>query len=72
MEKKTLQMIFKTTEGANLTVNLGDLKEDLTDSEVATVMDEIVANQLFASNKGPVVAKNKAQIVTQSVAELAV
>lgn len=72
MEKKILQMIFKTQDGSAMTLSLGDLKENLTESEVSTVMDEIVAKRLFASNKGAVAAKDKARFVTQTVEEIAI
>lgn len=49
---KKLNMVFKTDEGKEVTIALPDPKDDLTRGQVVAVMDQIIAKEIFTSNKG--------------------
>jgi hypothetical protein len=49
---KKLNMVFKTDEGKEVTIVLPDPKDDLTKAQVVAVMDQIIAKEIFTSNKG--------------------
>ena len=69
--KKVLEMTFRNTVGKEITLSLADPKDDLTLAQVNTVMDDIVAKNIFttASGGGDLTEKVKAVVrVTDSVA----
>ena len=69
--KKVLEMTFRNVAGKEVTLSLADPKDDLTLAQVNTVMDDIVAKNIFttASGGGDLTERIKAVIrVTDSVA----
>lgn len=68
---KTLEMIFKTQGGRSVTVAVKDPKEGLTLAEVQTVMNTIIAKNIFSSTSGDLVAVQEAQIRQLAITELA-
>ncbi|MDF2635283.1 MAG: hypothetical protein K0R78_2157 [Pelosinus sp.] len=55
---KTLEMVFRSEGGKDVTLSIADPKENLTLAEVRTVMEDIIAKQVFESKTG-----NLSQIV---------
>lgn len=64
-----LSMRFITTSGDIATVSVRNAKEDLTQAEVNTLMDTIVAGDVFEVKGGSIAAKKDAKLVdTQETA----
>ncbi|AEF94489.1 hypothetical protein Desca_1641 [Desulfotomaculum nigrificans CO-1-SRB] len=67
---KTLELIFVNMAGDKVTMRVTDPREDIQESEVRTVMDEIVASDVFTSSGGSLTGVAGARLVTRDVAEL--
>ena len=65
MVTKTLVMTFKNEGGKNVNLSLRGIKDTLTDSEIKSAMDTIIAKDLFISSGGKLIEKVDAQIVTK-------
>ncbi len=48
---KTLELVFRTSAGNEVTLSLPDPKDDLTLAEAQTVMQDIITRNIFV-NKG--------------------
>ncbi len=68
---ETLQMIFSNFEGRNSTVSVSDPDPAITALDVETVMDSILARNVFQTSGGDLVDKVRAQIVSRTVDTLA-
>lgn len=69
MTTEVLEMIFLNTAGAKYTIQLPFPKTGLTGSEIADVMDTIIAKNIFESKMLPLTQKHSARIVTREVTE---
>ncbi|MEL1135912.1 DUF2922 domain-containing protein [Desulfitobacterium sp. THU1] len=49
---KVLRLTFATSGGKNLTITLPNPREDLTKAEIETVMDMILAKNIFFTSDG--------------------
>lgn len=67
---KTLEMIFVNTAGDKVTLRVVDPRDTITENEVRTVMDQVVAKDIFTSSGGSLTGIAGARIVTRDVAEL--
>lgn len=67
---KTLEMVFTTTGGKEVTVAVKDPKDGLTLAAVQTVMDTIIARNIFTSTSGDLVSAKEAQIRVLAITEL--
>lgn len=67
---KTLELIFVNAVGDKVTLRITDPRDDITEAEVRTVMDQIVAKNIFTSSGGNLVGVAGARLVTRDVAEL--
>lgn len=67
---RTLEMIFTTEGGKEVTVAVKDPKEGLTLTAVQTVMDTIIARNVFSSTSGDLVTAKEAQIRQLAITEL--
>ena len=65
MIEKTLSMSFKNTAGKKSTLSIKDIKEDVLDEDVASLMDLIIDNNLIKNNGVFLSEKVSAQIVTK-------
>ncbi len=63
-ESKKLVMIFKNSVGKKVSISIEDPRDDLTEEEIKTVMDLIVAKNVFKKNNYAFVEAVEAQIVT--------
>ena len=68
---KTLEMIFATGSGKEVTVAVKDPKDGLTLAEVQAVMATIIAKNVFSSTSGDLVTAKEAQIRQLAITELA-
>lgn len=67
---KTLEMVFVNAAGDKVTLRLADPRDDIQETEVRTVMDQVVAKNIFNSAGGSLVGVAGARIVSRDVAEL--
>ena len=67
---KTLEMIFATESGKEVTVAVKDPKDGLTLAEVQAVMNTIIARNIFSSTSGDLVTAKEAQIRQLAITEL--
>jgi hypothetical protein len=64
---RTLQMIFRNSEGRNVTVSVPDARADLQPAEVETEMSEIIGRNIFQTSGGDILEAVKAQVVSRQV-----
>ncbi|CVK21880.1 DUF2922 domain-containing protein [Sporomusa sphaeroides] len=67
---RTLEMVFTTAAGKEVTVAVKDPKEGLTLAEVQAVMESIIARNIFVSTSGDLVSVKEAQIRQLAITEL--
>jgi len=67
---RVLEMTFNTELGASKTLRVVDAKEPLSGPAVATVMDSIIAANIFSGTGGELTGKIKALIVTTTSADV--
>lgn len=63
-ENKKLVMIFKNSADKKVTISIEDPKDDLTEAQIKSAMDTIVAKNVFKKNDYALVEAVEAQIVT--------
>ena len=68
---ETLQLIFSNVEGRNTTISVGDPDPEITALDVETVMDSVIARNVFNTSGGDINGKVRAQIVSRTVDTLA-
>ena len=66
----TLNMVFLTSGGKKTTFSIADVKSSLTDAEVNTLMQAILAQNIFTTSSGDLVSKSSAAIVAKTVTEV--
>ncbi|MDF2674699.1 MAG: hypothetical protein K0R09_2967 [Clostridiales bacterium] len=69
---KTLQMVFQNQTGKNVSISIGEVKDAITSEEIKTLMQLIVAKNIFESTGGDLTTIMSADIVTRDVQEMAV
>lgn len=67
---RTLEMIFLNETGKEITVAVKDPKDGLTLAAVQTVMNTIIAKNVFSSTGGDLVSVKEAQIRQLAITEL--
>ncbi|WP_425448010.1 DUF2922 domain-containing protein [Dethiothermospora halolimnae] len=72
MADKRLEMTFKNEADKRTTISIDNPRDDITDAEVQTAMNDIIAKNIFNSSGGNLVGIYKARIVTTAVEELTV
>lgn len=63
----TLSMVFITERGAKSSLSISGIKPTLTKAEIDTLMDTIVAKNVFLTTTGALEKKESAQIVAKTV-----
>ena len=63
----TLSMVFGTEFGLKTTLSINDVKSDITQIEVDSLMDTIITNNVFTVASGALVSKVSAQLVSRQV-----
>lgn len=59
---KTLEMVFRNASGKEVTLNVVEARDDLTLAEVKTVMEDIIAKNIFTTKTGDLVQMVEARI----------
>jgi hypothetical protein len=72
MVDKNLVMTFLNEEGSKASITVPSVRDNLTELEVAAVMDAIIARNIFTSSGGDLVTKHAAQVTEKSVTALVV
>lgn len=67
---KRLVMSFSTTEGSSTSISLDEPKDGLTESEVRTVMENIINKNIFNTGKGDVAGIKTAEVITTTTETL--
>ena len=60
----TLSMTFITETGEKANLSLSEVRDDLTEEDVFSLMDTTIENDIFESKKGALTAKYSA-VITQ-------
>ena len=68
----TLNMVFLTTTGKKVTFAVTDAKSDLTAAQAKTLMNLIIAQNIFTTSAGDFASISSATLVSKKVTELAV
>ena len=72
MLTKRLEMTFQNTVGKNVTVSIAEPKDTLTDVDVKTAMESILAGNYFQTAGGDLVAIVGARITSRDSNDLTV
>ncbi|MGG7141884.1 DUF2922 domain-containing protein [Clostridium nigeriense] len=70
MIQRTASMSFKDAAGKKYTVSIKDIKEDVEDVAVVSLMDTIINNNLIKTENGDLVEKQAAQVVVKDTTEI--
>jgi len=65
-------MNFLTDQGRKVSIRFKEVKEDIDELSVVTVMDTIIEKNVFATTSGNIKIKDSAQIVDTTVEELSI
>jgi len=68
---KTLEMVFRNESGKEVTISLLEPKDNLTLAAVNTVMQDMIAKNIFSTKTGDLVQIVEARIRSNDVAVLA-
>ena len=63
----TLSMTFLTDAGVKSTLTISDVKPDITEAQVNTLMDVILAKNIFMTRSGVFAHKDSAQLTAKTV-----
>lgn len=63
----TLSMTFLTSSGEKSTLNVSGVKTDITKEAINSLMDIIIAKDVFVTNSGNLVKKSGAQVTQRQV-----
>ena len=66
----SLQMVFITEIGEKSSLTISEVRPDLTNDDVVTLIDAIISNNIFSTNKGDLVSKYSAQVVQRDVTKI--
>ena len=66
----TLNMVFLTAGGKKTTFSITDVKNNLTEAQVNTLMKNILKENIFTTSSGDLVSKSSASIVAKTVTEV--
>jgi len=72
MANKNLVMSFMNEAGKKTSITLNGVREDVTQAEVAAVMDTMIAKNIFQSSGGDLKIKDSAQLVERTVDNITV
>lgn len=70
--EKTLQMVFQNQVGKNVSINIAQVKDELTDQEVKALMQLIISKNIFETSGGNLITIMSANVVAKDVQELSV
>lgn len=62
-QTKRLLMTFKTTDDKKISLSVDDPREDVTEAEIKSAMDLVVAKNIFAPNGADIISAVEAKVV---------
>ena len=62
-----LSMIFLTEQGSKLTLSINGVKPGITQAQVNSLMDVILAKNIFLPSSGALVSKNDAKLTERKI-----
>lgn len=70
----TLNLVFATSGGKNVTFSITDVKSDLKtiETEADALMDSMIAKNIFTTSSGDLISKVSASLVERKVTKLTV
>lgn len=69
---RSLRMVFLNEAGKNVSINIAGIKDTITTEETKSLMQLIVAKNIFESTGGNLVSIVSADIIAREVQEIAV
>lgn len=69
---KTLAMNFLNEGGKKTSIRVNNVKDNVTEAEVKSAMDVIIAKNIFTSTGGELKAKDSAELVDKTSTEFKV
>ena len=63
----SLSMTFLNASGSKSSLSISGIRPDITKDEVNTLMDTIIAKNIFTTDSGDLVAKSSAQLTQRQV-----
>jgi len=70
MNNAKLEMEFLDSAGKKFKLTIDNPREDITGEEIKTVMDNIVARNVFSTTSGDIVSANGARLITTTVQDM--
>lgn len=70
--EKTLQMVFQNAAGKNVTMNLSNVKDNVTATEIKGVMEMIISKNVLSSTGGDLKSIVSASVVSRDVEAITV
>lgn len=70
MATKRLEMVFKNQKDKTTRMSLDNPREDITDAEIKSAMENVVAANIFETADGDIVSIASARIVSTDVQEI--
>lgn len=67
---KTLQLQFETALGKNITISVDEPKSNLTETDLQTGIQAIIASNAFQSDGSPLAVIKSAKVVDRTVTEI--
>ncbi|VYT79600.1 DUF2922 family protein [Clostridium tertium] len=72
MIQRTATLAFKDVSGKKHSINIKDVKEDVEDSKIVSLMDSIINKSLIKTEAGDLVEKQSAQVVTKETTKITI
>ncbi len=68
----TLNMVFATSGGKNVTFSISDVKSDLNETKTKALMDSMILKNIFTTSSGDLISKVSAALVEKKVTKFTV
>ena len=68
---KTLELVFRNQSGKEVTINLANPKDDVTQAQAKTVMQDILTKNIFSTKGGDLAQIVDARVLTRDAVSLA-
>lgn len=63
-------MVFRNQEGRNVTITVNDPKATLAPEDIFSVMDMIIARNVFTSSGGDLIEKRDVRLISNTTEDL--
>lgn len=68
---KTLELVFRNQSGKEVTINLADPRDDVTQAQAKAVMQDILTKNIFSTKGGDLTQIVDARVRTRDAVSLA-